>query len=152
MLLPATFGVALLSALLPFVNIELYLGALATRDVDHLWIYAVAAAAGQTLGKVGWYVAALRSMDSAWVQKKLAKPSRAAAYSTWQARMQGRPWFAGAVILAAGSLGVPPMLVMAVVAGTLRMPLHVFIPTCFVGRAARFYVIVAGVSVIALHG
>jgi membrane protein YqaA with SNARE-associated domain len=42
--------------------------------------------------------------------------------------------------------GLPPLLVMAAVAGALKMPYWVFLPTIFVGRAMRFWLVLAGVE------
>ena len=45
--------------------------------------------------------------------------------------MQGRPWYGGEVLFAAALGGIPPLLVMAAVAGALKMPYWVFPPTIF---------------------
>ncbi len=144
----ATFGLSIASALIPVINIEIYLGGVAGSGVgeSELLLIAVAAGAGQTIGKIIWYELALRSFESARVQKKFTNEKWRASYNRWQARIQGRPWYAGAIMFASASVGVPPLLVLAVVAGTLRMPRWVFIPTVFVGRAARFYLILVGVD------
>lgn len=148
-LLLASCGVSLVSALVPLVNIELYLGVLATQlEGRHLWLIALVASLGQSAGKVIWYFAARRSLDSAWVRRRIAKPKFVAAEAKWQQRAQGRPAFMGALNFAAASLGVPPLLVMAVVAGSVRMNFAIFFATTFVGRALRFWVVLAGVDLI----
>jgi membrane protein YqaA with SNARE-associated domain len=50
----------------------------------------------------------------------------------------------------AASVGIPPLLVMSVVGGLLKMPLWAFIPTVFVGRSIRFSLLFLGVD-FALH-
>ncbi|MDT0201045.1 VTT domain-containing protein [Nocardioides sp. AE5] len=146
-LLAATFGLSVASALLPFINIEVYLAAVATQvGTAGALTLAVAAGIGQTIGKLVWYYATRRGMDSAWMRKKLEKPKAKASLEKWQARADGRPWFMGTIIFLAASVGVPPMLVMAAVAGTVRMNVTIFVVTCLVGRTIRFWVILAGVG------
>mgnify|MGYP005990281577 CR=1 FL=1 len=153
-LLLTTFVVALGSALLPFINIEIYLGGISgasgVADVTGWGAVGIAlvASAGQTAGKVVWYEVARRGIDTDWARKKLSNNKLQAAHARWTERMEGRPWYAGVVMLLAASVGIPPLLVMAVVAGALKMPLWVFVPTVFVGRAARFYLILVGVDLL----
>lgn len=148
-LLAGTFALSFASALLPFINIEAYLAVVATQvGAVGLIGIAILAGLGQTLGKLVWYFAALRGMDSKWMQKRLAKPKVKAAHDKWQARAEGRPVFIGVINFSAAFLGVPPMLAMAAVAGSVRMPLPIFLSTCLVGRTLRFYAILAGVSLL----
>ena len=42
--------------------------------------------------------------------------------------------------------GIPPLLVMAAVAGALQDAVWVFLPTVFVGRALRFWLVLVGVE------
>lgn len=151
-LLLTTFAVALGSALLPLINIEIYLGGLSgasgVADVGG-WgalVVALVAAAGQTAGKVVWYEVARRGVDTDWARKKMSAPKVQATYARWAARIEGRPWYAGLIIFIAASAGIPPLLIMAAVAGALKMPLWVFVPTVLVGRAVRFYLIIVGVD------
>ena len=71
-----TLALGLASALFPLINIEIYLGGLVAagqvgpgKSVG----LAIAAGAGQTVGKIVWYEVASRSMESAWVQRKLSQ-------------------------------------------------------------------------------
>jgi len=147
----STFFTAIASALLPFLNMEITLGVIAERtnlgpdSIKALYL-ALAAGAGQTVGKIIWYEAAKLSWDSPWVQKKVTNEKWRRAYDKWQQRIDGRPWFAGAIMFCAAFTGIPPLLVLAMLAGTLKMPLWVFIPTVFVGRVMRFWLILAGVG------
>ena len=141
------FGLSIASALLPFLPFEVFGLALAETGPSGP-VAAVAlgicAGAGATVGKVIWYEAARRGVDSAWVQRKLGKAKTRAAYERWTARIEGRPLYAGAVMFLASSVGVPPLLVMAAVAGVARMPMWVFLPTVFVGRCIRFVLLFLG--------
>lgn len=144
----STFLVGLASALLPLINIEVILGAKAGAGIGtgSSLVIAAAAGLGQTVGKIIWYELARRSFDSVRVQKKFTNEKWKASYARWEGRITGRPWFAGLIIMASASLGIPPLLVLAMVAGTLHMPRWVFIPTVLVGRVARFYFILVGVE------
>jgi membrane protein YqaA with SNARE-associated domain len=144
-LLLGSFGVAIASALLPFVNIETYLVVLGTKiSGSEVLFYALATAAGQTVGKIIWYAVTARSMSSAFVRSRLEGPKTAAAIEEWHEKTAGKPWYAGGLIFVSAFSGFPPLLVMSVVAGAIRMPLVAFIPTTFVGRLLRFYLILIG--------
>lgn len=143
-----TFGISIVSALVPFLPIEFYiLGAGAARPgvPAAIWL-GIAAGAGATVGKIIWYEVARRGISSRWAQRKLSEPKVKAGYEKWVGRMQGRPWYGVAVMFIAASVGIPPLLVMAAVAGMLRMPMWAFVPTVFVGRTIRFTLLFLGVD------
>jgi membrane protein YqaA with SNARE-associated domain len=147
-----TFGFSIASALLPFLPMEVYVVGVAASgpSVPAAIGLGVAAGLGATVGKVVWYEAARRGLESRWAQKKLSTPKMKAAYERWHGRMHGRPWYAAGIMLLAASVGIPPLLVMAAVAGMLRMPMWVFLPTVVVGRSLRFSLLFLGLDV-ALH-
>ncbi len=147
-----TFAFSIASALLPFLPMEVYILGIATREPSPAAALALgfAAGLGATVGKVVWYETARRGSNTAWVQKKLSKPKVKAAYDRWLTRMEGRPWYAGSIMFIAASVGVPPLLVMAAVAGFLKMPMWVFLPTVLVGRTLRFTLLLVGVD-FAIH-
>ena len=148
----STFAVSIVSALLPFLPMEAYIVAAGAAEGGTAAAISlgIAAGAGATIGKVVWYEAARRGIDSSWAQKKLAKPKVKEGYEKWVERMRGRPWYAVVVMFVAASVGVPPLLVMAAVGGLLKMPLWAFIPTVFLGRSVRFTLLFLGVD-LALH-
>jgi membrane protein YqaA with SNARE-associated domain len=142
---------SLASALLPFLPMEVYIlgaGAKYGDSTAHAIELGIAAGIGATFGKIIVYQLALHGSRVAWVQRKLAKPKVAAAYERWTTRMQGRPWYAAAIMFIAASVGIPPLLAMAAVAGFLKMPMWVFIPTVVVGRSIRFALLFMGVDVL----
>ncbi|MEY9213522.1 hypothetical protein NI17_000370 [Thermobifida halotolerans] len=138
------FLIALVSALLPFINIEVYLLGMATL-VGEGWLLAaaVAAGAGQTLGKVAYYFMGRGVLTVPWLRRRAETPGRwSARAARWRERAQGRPvWTAG--LLAVSSLvSVPPFMVVSVLAGTVRMPLPVFLAVTMATRTARFALLV----------
>lgn len=141
-LLLASFGISLASALIPLINIEAYVIGISSSGVGSAAAVtlSVVCGAGQSAGKVVWYEATRRGFESGWVQKKLSNPKIRASYERWVERMEGRPWYGGAILFAAAFVGLPPLLVMAAVAGALKMPMWVFLPTIFVGRTLRFWI------------
>ncbi|MBM9460364.1 VTT domain-containing protein [Nocardioides sp. zg-536] len=147
-----TFVFSIASALLPFLPIEVYIVGAASSDrgFAEALVLGAAAGAGATIGKIIWYEAARRGIDSAWAQKKLSKPKVRASYEKWTERMRGRPWYGVAIMFVAATLGVPPLLAMAAVGGILKMPLWAFVPAVFVGRTIRFTALFLGVD-LALH-
>lgn len=148
----STFALSIASALIPFLPMEVYiLGAGAAESGTAIAVsLGVAAGAGATVGKLIWYEAARRGIDSGWAQRKLSSPKVKAGYETWVERMHGRPWYAAGVMFVAASVGLPPLLVMAAVGGLLKMPLWAFLPTVFLGRTIRFTLLFMGVD-LAVH-
>jgi membrane protein YqaA with SNARE-associated domain len=149
LLLLATLGVSFGSALVPLINVEAYLGAVtATTDGVNLWMLVVSAGIGQMLGKVLWYEAGRRSMEWSYIRKKMSTPKRQAQLELWRNRVQGRPVFSGAVLLASAFTGIPPYAVISVLAGQLRISFVLFLLTGLIGRTGRFAVVTFGVSMV----
>lgn len=143
-----TLGVAVASALIPLVNIEVYLTGLGAIATGHAWSLAVSAGLGQTIGKVVWHQAAARTVETAWFKDKLTSPKVRKNYDKWVERMHGRPWYAAGLVLFSSFTGIPPLLVIAAVAGGLKMPLWAFVPAVLVGRVLRFWLILAGAGAV----
>lgn len=142
-----TLGVAFASALLPFVNIEAYLAAVGAAVADvGIWLVAGAAALGQTAGKVALYYAADWAMNLPWIRRKMATPKWRTSYERWQQRVDEHPGQIGLLLFASASLGFPPLYVMAVLAGQLKVRLWLFVATCLSGRYVRFLVMLGGAN------
>ena len=138
-----TLVVSFGSALLPFVNIEAYLAAVgAAVDGAALWFIAGSAAIGQTAGKVLLYYAAEWTMNLPWLKKKMATAKWQASYERWQERINGHPGQTAAILFASASIGFPPLYVIAVLAGQLKVNIWLFVSTCLVGRFLRFLALV----------
>lgn len=141
-LLAASFGISVASALFPLINIEAYVIGISASGVGGATAVslAIACGAGQSAGKVVWYAVTRRGIETGWAQKKLGNPKIRTSYERWVERMDGRPGYGGTIMFAAALLGIPPLLVMAAVAGALKMPMWLFVPTIFVGRTLRFWI------------
>ena len=145
MLIFGTFLFCVASALIPVLNAEAYLAVMATQMPDlSYWQIAVVGAAGQTVGKLIWFYAGIYSMKLPWLQRKMDKPTWQEKYDRWSERINGRPFVSGALCATAGVIGVPPLAIVAVLAGALRMNVVIFTVTVFAGRVIRFWVVLAG--------
>jgi membrane protein YqaA with SNARE-associated domain len=146
-LLLGTFFYSIASALIPVLNAEIPLAGIPTGNANS-WLFAFAAAGGQTIGKVLWYYAGRHSMKISWLRKKMETEKWQQSYQTWHARIVGRPLLAGAICLVSGVGGFPPLAIVAVLAGSLRMNLPLFIGTVLVGRTIRFWLVIEGAAVL----
>ncbi len=129
------------SALLPFVNAEAY-AVVAARTAPAL-VVAGALAGGQTAGKLVLFEAARRGTDRWEVDEESSRRAR------WTARV--RPWLrsprTGApLVLVSAVVGLPPLAVVALVAGASGQRRWLFAVLVLVGRGLRFAAIVVPVA------
>ncbi|TDQ53710.1 hypothetical protein [Actinorugispora endophytica] len=138
------FLVALASALLPFINIEVYLvGAAALVRDGWLPAMAVAAGAGQTLGKIAYYYMGRGVLTTPWLRRKASTPGRWSGHVIrWKKKAEGRPLWTAGLVAVSSFASVPPFMVVSVLAGTVRMPLAAFVAVTAVTRTARFLLLV----------
>lgn len=148
-LILGTFLFSFGSALIPILNVEAYLAVVAAKadSLPHLWL-ALVAALGQTLGKVVWYYAGMHSLKLAWMRKKMDTEKWQASYEKWHGRIVGRPVLAGLIVIASAITGFPPLAVIAVLAGALRMNITIFFATVLAGRTIRFWLVLEGVAIV----
>ena len=148
-----TFGYSVVSALVPVVNAELYLVGLMTRQPQLAWwLVGLAAAAGQMVGKLVYYYAGRGTLR---LPARLRHRSERQSAGRWSRRLarfqqtcQDRPVWTVGVLLASASIGLPPYLAIALLAGVGRVPLPTFLVTGLVGRFARFGAIAASPGLI----
>lgn len=132
-----TLGVAVVSAVIPVLNIELYLlGAAALAPAAMAVPLVLAATIGQMVGKVVMYFAGTGAL-------KLPGKRLRAALEGMHATLRNRPRSGGALVFASAAAGVPPFFIVTVAAGAARMNLAAFVVLGFLGRLVRFSVIVA---------
>lgn len=143
----ALLGVSIASALLPLINIEAYLVGLAALSSDtRIWVLASIGGAGQMLGKLVWYYLGANAVRWGWIRRKVEKPKAKAKLELWRERTHERPLLGAVVLFLSAAAGVPPLAVIAVLAGQLRMSLTLFVVVVFVGRTLRFVVVLGGAA------
>jgi len=131
------FGLAVASAVFPWVNAEvivLSLPAVAPSRAA-LILLVLIATAGQMTGKCFLY----------WAGRKGNKvlPGRAGQILTkWRDRLEARPSKAVALVLISSVVGLPPFYLMTLLAGALRMNFLVYLTAGTAGRLVRFGVLV----------
>ena len=128
-LLAATVAFCVVSGFVPFVNTELYLIVVAVEaPVAALPLVVVAAAAGQTIAKAAMFGAAHRA-------GRFYKPTLLGRWHAKVASWRRRPYW---VVFVSAVAGVPPLYVVSVLAGAIRIPFRGFVVATFVGRLLRF--------------
>ncbi|MBF5082520.1 hypothetical protein [Quadrisphaera sp. INWT6] len=166
-LLGGALLVGLVSATTALLPVEVYvLGAAATQPTGVALAVAVAAGMGQTVGKVALLLSARGAASPGGLGRFVHQRSsrtgahlgggvlvvpragpraalaRAACDLTAAATRWLRSRWAPLVVLVSAVAGVPPLMLLSVAAGVARVPVRRFAPACFVGRTARFVVVV----------
>ena len=132
-----TFGVAVLSAVIPVINIEIYLlGASALAPREMVIPLIVAGTLGQVVGKIALYYAGTGAL-------KLPGKRLKAALQKMNTQMQERPNMGSALVFVSATVGLPPYYLVTLAAGAARMNLAMFLVVSFVGRLIRFAIVVA---------
>ncbi|GAB3435654.1 VTT domain-containing protein [Flindersiella endophytica] len=138
-LLGTTFLYCIVSALIPFVNAEAYVGGVAAAfGTGGAWAVAAAAAGGQMVGKVLYYLLGRSSLNWKWVRKKTESPRWKASIEKWQRRISDNDLVAGAILFLSAFVGFPPFAVLSLLAGQVGIPLPLFVVIGFAGRFLRF--------------
>lgn len=152
------FGLAVVSALLPWVNGELVLLAFAASapDMPHLLALVIAATAGQVVGKSTMFLlarhAAARTGASlvgpeddaqggvAHGTEGTPRPSTTArrTLERWRAYGRRSPRALTGLLLVSATVGLPPFYLLAVVAGGLGVGFTRFVTVAVIGRFLHF--------------
>lgn len=151
-------GVSFLSALIPVINLEVYLGGLALFGSDRgpadVAVLSLVAAVGQMAGKMLFYLAGRGVLTlPKRLKPETGKPPserrtrNAERIARWQERAQTRPWLSAGFVGISASVGIPPFAIVSVVAGTMRVPAMVFVLAGLIGRWGRFAVVLGLVEV-----
>lgn len=133
------FGLAVASALLPWVNAELILLAIAsplTSALDLAFV-VVAVTAGQVTGKTVLYWMARRAPQGSWTGRFAGVVER------WRNACHGRPASAQVMMLVSAVVGVPPFYVTTMAAGALRISFPRFLGAAVLGRLLHFAAVAA---------
>jgi len=135
-LLLSSFALAVVSAIVPWVNGELVLlsfvaPATSTPDLSQI---VIAVTAGQVSGKSALYWLARRA-------RRLPPPKVAAAIDRWRDRIARRPLSGLATMFASATFGVPPLYLTTLAAGSLMVEFGAFLAVIVCGRLLHFVAI-----------
>ena len=134
-MLAGLFVAAVVSSLVPLVNAEvLVLTAALVVPSELVLLVVFSVTLGQVLGKIVLY----RGGEGIGNAATSGTSRRALAMADRLREKQGRLRLA---FLSSSLVGLPPLYVMAAVAGIARMPMPTFVGLCFLGRFIRFYVL-----------
>jgi membrane protein YqaA with SNARE-associated domain len=134
-----TFGVCVLSAVVPVVNAEIYLiGASALSPPHAVPAIVTGAALGQMVGKSLLYYAGRGALHLPSARLRALVEGVQRRYASGGAA----PALGGTVLLASAGVGLPPFYVVSVACGIFRIPFIQFFLIGLVGMLARFSVIV----------
>jgi membrane protein YqaA with SNARE-associated domain len=128
------FVYALASGLIPVVNIEVFLVALATLSRGEPLTVLLLVTAGQMIAKYVLYLSGrgLIRLPPGRVQEKVQRARDA---------LESHPKGAESVVLFSAITGLPPFYGMSLAAGALAMPLLRFLLPATAGRLLRFSVV-----------
>lgn len=149
----ATFVAAVVSAVVPFVYIELYLVAAVALVPEGYatWTLGFVAALGQMVGKSALYWSA-RGVTSSWVA---TRGSDVPPSELRQRLAAMNPVAVNGFTFASAFLGFPPLILLAPAAGAAAISFWPFALAGFAGRVLRFTAIVlaaAGVERLVVGG
>lgn len=159
-----TFGVALGSAIVPFISVEAWVVGLGTRWPGvPFWLVGLVVAAGQVLGKLIYFYAArgdiqlpkflhrkekVRTKPSR-LQRWFGEGTRIHRYYDWiHQKAKAHPNWAVGTHAVSSLVGVPPFMATTIIAGLAGMSTAVFVATGMVGRFARFSILCASPGVV----
>ena len=130
--------VGLVSGLVPVVNTEAFLLALAALAPREVIVSAVVLTTlGQMVAKSLLYQAGSGAVSSRFLEH------RAASVREWSERLGRARAGATAIVFASATIGLPPFYVVSLAAGSLRFSLARFLLVGASGRLLRFSAVVA---------
>lgn len=136
-------GYGLASALVPVVNAEAY-AVVAGRHGAHALVVVLALALGQTAGKLLLFESARRG--TGWLARgRFGRRSRSARAAARTARWAEpiRRWLSCRrtglpTVFVSAAVGIPPLAVVSLAAGTSSLRRGEFAGACLLGRVIRF--------------
>ena len=136
--LAGSFVVGLVSGLVPVVNTEAYLLAVAAfAPSDRLLPVIVLTTVGQMIAKSLLYLAGSGVMGSRFLG------ARAARLDEVKSRLERAPTGVAALVFASATAGWPPFYLVSLAAGSLRYSLARFVLVGGSGRLVRFTALVS---------
>ncbi|SHF35232.1 membrane protein YqaA, SNARE-associated domain [Streptoalloteichus hindustanus] len=137
----STFGVAVLSALIPVISMEVYLvGVVLHAPELPWWLLGLVVAVGQIAGKLLYFYAGRGSLPlPRLLRRKAAVRGRWAEHlDRFREQCQRRPAWSVVLLLVSATASLPPFAATSVVAGVANIAPTTFVVTGLVGRFARF--------------
>ena len=135
-LLAATFGFSLLGGLIPVLNVEVYLVAVATVAPRCLALSLILlAASGQMVAKSALYLAG-RSVA------RLPGRLRGQRMQAAAERIRSRQSIGNLFLLGSAVTGLPPFYAVSIASGALKVPFARFLVLGLLGRCLRFSAVV----------
>ncbi|GIF49577.1 SNARE associated Golgi protein [Asanoa ferruginea] len=135
------------SAFQPFLPAEAYLvGVTATTGAVPVLV-GLAAAAGQTVGKVVVFLASRGLVRWSFVRRLIDRPPSPKPPSALRRRMTAlvarldEPRWSAAMLLLSAVVGIPPLIATTIYAARTPMRLPVFAALTFAGRSVRFVIL-----------
>jgi membrane protein YqaA with SNARE-associated domain len=136
------------SAFLPALPVEPYLAGMVAALGTAAVPLGVAAALGQTAGKLVIFLGTRGVLRSerlrAWSSRHATKPKRFVWLRSASRRLTAvldRPALATPVVFLSAALGLPPLLLVSVYAARTPMSAITFTVVCLLGRAIRFVLV-----------
>lgn len=131
------------SSVIPVLNAEAFAIASANSSVAILAGSVALLATGQSLGKLGLFTAMRFGLDRSKTLNRAARSKHAARVVA----LMDSPARTATTVLAAATVGVPPLAVVSVAAGATRQSGTAFFLICLSGRLVRFIVVAAPFAV-----
>ena len=138
----ATFIFSLLSAVIPFLNLEFYLAtvsAIAPNSLTYLTIILLIATLSHMIGKGVLYGAGRGVVKISWNNHKFSPKQ----IKKLQLRMEKLQTHNSAFLFFSGVTGLPPFYLVTIIAGTLKINFWNFFICGFAGRLIRLAFVLA---------
>ena len=143
----ATFGMGVLTAVVPVINMEIYIASIAATVGDlNLWWVATVAGVGQAVGKIPWYEVSRSSMQWGFVRRRMEKPDWKRRYDKVHQQTHDKPWLVAVLIFSSALIALPPLAITAVLAGQLRFSRVLFHAMIILGRTLQFAALLGGIA------
>lgn len=135
------------SAFQPFLPAEAYLVGVTVTTGAAPVLVGLAAAVGQTAGKVVVFLASRGLVQWSFVRRLIDRPRSTKPPSAFRRRMTAfialldRPRWSAAMLLLSAVVGIPPLIATSIYAARTPMRLPVFAALTLLGRSVRFVVL-----------
>lgn len=132
----ATFVYCLVSGIVPVVNAEVFLLAVAAvAPSSSLWMVAVVATLGQMVAKSVMYLGGRGVFRLPFRRGKADLEAVRARVERWRSK--------DLLVFVSAASGLPPFFVLSILAGTLEFPYPRFLAAGLAGRLVRFSLLLA---------